>query len=462
MYVLLFSSSCVPRNSVRQNQVWLTAFAKATAVRRSASREGGSRTLRPYDYRRSGIAQALAAAIARAAAAGVRSWRSGVPDYTQRVADARNRFGRYDFWRTVPRSSHVLFLAGVFTIFLPAGLLTDIPLLGANPPGRLAFAALLSGGIAVAYVVVVRLRRGWTLPLIGFHVLVFTQFERIAGPLGPPLTGDALRSRLALDVNGSTFATVIGFVLLSQLIRREGTRYVSAHAEIALAREIHQQLVPRLARTIGRFEFRGVSLASGEVGGDLIDVVESASGWTSYVADVSGHGVAAGLMMGMVKSTARTQLRTGATLDALLDTSNAVLADLKTPTMFVTFAGVQCVASALRFTVAGHFPILRCSGSTGAIEELSIAQLPLAMFPDTTYTSAETTYESGDLFVLFTDGLVEVFDSTDREFSMDRVKALVKEHGKAPLEAIEERLLAAVRAHGPQLDDQTLLLIRVL
>jgi phosphoserine phosphatase RsbU/P len=385
-----------------------------------------------------------------------------LPDYTHRVVDTRHRYGRYDFWRTVPVSSHVMFLAGVFAIFLPAGLLTDIPLLGANPPDRLAFTALLSGGIAVAYVLVVRLRRGWTLPLIGLHALIIIQFERIAGPLGAPLTGDALRSRLALDVNGSTFAIVIGFVLLSQLIRREGTRYVGAHAEIALAREIHRQLVPRIARTIGRFEFRGVSLASGEVGGDLIDLVESASGWTSYVADVSGHGVAAGLMMGMVKSTARTQLRTGATLDALLDTSNAVLADLKTPTMFVTFVGVQCVAPVLCFTVAGHFPILRFSGATEAIEELSIAQLPLAMFPDTTYASVETAYESGDLFVLLTDGLVEVFDSADREFGIDRVKALMRKHRRAPLEAIEERLLAAVRAHGPQLDDQTLFLIRVL
>jgi serine phosphatase RsbU (regulator of sigma subunit) len=368
---------------------------------------------------------------------------------------------RYDFWRTMPRSSYALFLAAVFVLFLPAGWLTDIPLLGANSPQRLAATALVSGFLAVAYVVVIRLRRRFlTAALVAFHILLVSQFARLAGPVGPALTGDALRARLAFDVNGSTTAIVVAFVLFSQLIRSEGVRYVSAHAEIALASDIHKLLVPPIARRIERFEFRGASLASGAVGGDLIDLVESSSGWTSYVMDVSGHGVAAGLMMGMAKSTARTHLRTGGTLDRLLDTANAVLSDLKAPTMFVTFAGVQRLDATLRFSVAGHFPILRYSSLTSSVEELSIAQLPLAMFPDTKYVSAETPYSAGDLFVILTDGLTEVFDAADREFGLGRVKAVIADHGREPLDHLERRLFEAVRGHGPQLDDQTLLLIR--
>ena len=84
----------------------------------------------------------------------------------------------------MPASSYLLFLAGVFVTFLPAGLLTDIPALGANSAGRLVFSTLLSGLIAVAYVVVVRMRRRLILPLIVIHVLLFSQFERIAGPKG--------------------------------------------------------------------------------------------------------------------------------------------------------------------------------------------------------------------------------------------------------------------------------------
>jgi serine phosphatase RsbU (regulator of sigma subunit) len=369
---------------------------------------------------------------------------------------------RFDFWRSMPRSAYLLFLAGVFATFMPAGVLTDIPLLGANPPGRLVFSALLSGVLAVSYVLVIPRWRWLTLPLIAMHVLVTVYFDRLAGPPGPPLAGEALQARLSFDVSVSTTAIVIGFVLFSQLIRREGTRWVRAHAEIALASDIHRLLVPRIERHIGRFEFRGVSVASGAVGGDLLDVSESSSGWTGYVADVSGHGVAAGLLMGMTKSTARTQLRGAGTLDALLETSNTVLFDLKAPTMFVTFAGIQATASGLRFTVAGHLPILRYSTTADAVDELSIPQLPLAMFADTQYSSSALPYSPGDVFVILTDGLTEVFDAADREFGLDRVKTLVREHGRASLQALEERLLDAVRAHGAQLDDQTLLLIRVL
>jgi serine phosphatase RsbU (regulator of sigma subunit) len=378
------------------------------------------------------------------------------------VIDKRNWADRFDFWRSMPRASHAMFLGGVFAIFLPAGVLTDIPLLGGNPPGRLLASALLSGALAITYVIVIRRWRFWIIPVVAIHVLSVMFFDRLAGPAGPPLTGDALRARLSFDVSVSTLAIVIGFVLFSHLIRREGTRYVWAHAEITLASDIHRLLVPRIERRIGRFEFRGVSFASGAVGGDLLDVVESPSGWTGYVADVSGHGVAAGLMMGMTKSTVRTQLRGPGPLESLLETSNTVLFDLKAPTMFVTFAGIQGMGPALRFTVAGHLPILRCSTRSNTVEELSISHLPLAMFAETTYTSSELPCAAGDVFVILTDGLTEVFDRHDREFGLDRVKSLLSEHVRAPLATIEERLLGAVRAHGAQLDDQTLLLIRVL
>jgi serine phosphatase RsbU (regulator of sigma subunit) len=127
--------------------------------------------------------------------------------------------------------------------------------------------------------------------------------------------------------------------------------------------------------------------------------VESPGGWTSYVADVSGHGVAAGLLMGMVKSTARTQLRVNGRLDALLNALNTVLFDLKSPTMFVTFAGVQSSgASELQFTVAGHLPILRYRSSTEKVDEVSIPQLPLAMFSGRSFTAADVACAPGDVF----------------------------------------------------------------
>jgi len=370
---------------------------------------------------------------------------------------------RNKFWQSMSTRSQVLFLAGVFFTFLPAGLLTDIPKLGANGPVRLTASAFAAGAIAVAYVLVFRWKPRLMPLLVALHIFFGVEFDRFFGPEGPALAGEALRARLFGDVNVATSGIVLGFVLLSNVVRTEGTRYGRLHAEIELARDIHRQLVQRITRRIGRYEFHGVSVPSGEVGGDLVDVVESSSGWTSFVADVSGHGVASGLLMGMLKSTARTQLRTDERLDGLLNTLNSVLLDLKSPAMFATFAGVQHDGgSMLQFTVAGHLPILHYRAATSALSELSIPQVPLAMFGDRQFTSAGVSCEPGDLLVIATDGLIEVFDRADREFGWDRLKDLIREHAMAPLESIEHRVFADVRAHGAQLDDQTLLFIRAV
>jgi serine phosphatase RsbU (regulator of sigma subunit) len=142
---------------------------------------------------------------------------------------------------------------------------------------------------------------------------------------------------------------------------------------------------------------------------------------------------------------------------------NGVLFDLKSPPMFATFAGLHADGGpTLEFTVAGHLPILHYQASTLTIAELSIPQVPVAMFSDRAFTSARTSCAPGDLFVILTDGLTEVFDRADRELGLDRLKSLIQEHAHASLEVVEARLFDAVRAHGVQQDDQTLLLVRAI
>ena len=211
-------------------------------------------------------------------------------------------------------------------MFLPVGLLTDISRLGSDPVPRLVLEMLFGGGIAVAYVVAVR-RPRWLPVLILAHILLSMELTRLGRTA--PLSGASLAARIQADTSGVVASLIASFVLLSNFVQREGSRYVRAHTEIALARDIHRLLVPTIARRVGCFEFQGVSLASGDVGGDLLDVVESNDGWIGYVADVSGHGVGAGLLMGMVKSATHMQLQVMHPIDQLLTNLNTVLLDLK-------------------------------------------------------------------------------------------------------------------------------------
>jgi serine phosphatase RsbU (regulator of sigma subunit) len=385
------------------------------------------------------------------------------------------------------RSLATLTLA-VFTLFAIMGFLTDIASGGRQPWPLLITNVLFSGTIAIGYGVTgiiasglrgrgtalgrVWVPRAWGIAGIAavfavhmaYSATVGEWFDR-AGEVPAHLRG----ARLRFDAGGIALCVAISYALFLSFINGTGSRLVEARAELRLAAEIHAVLVPAIARRVGSFDFYGLSKASGDVGGDLVDLVlarrdeagrATGTAWIGYVADVSGHGVSSGLLMGMAKSAAHMKLRADPSLAALLTDLNAVLFHLKRPSMYITFAGMAWRGDDdLEVIVAGHLPILRVTVA-GDVTEITTPQLPLGFFEETTFVSARLRCAPGDLLVLVTDGLTEVFDPQDREFGLDRVKAYLAAHSREPLAAIAAGLVSLVRAHGPQLDDQTLLLVR--
>jgi len=106
----------------------------------------------------------------------------------------------------------------------------------------------------------------------------------------------------------------------------------------------------------------GRSIPSSRVGSDLIDAVSFGS-LTCYLADGSGHGITAGVLMSMVKSAIRTSLSKGAPLVERMQRLNEVLFDLKEPGMFVTLACLRSAgAGRPEYALAGHQPI-RCNAA---------------------------------------------------------------------------------------------------
>jgi hypothetical protein len=351
----------------------------------------------------------------------------------------------------------------IFTLFAVLGPTTDL-LTGArlSQPQLLATCAF-SGAIALLYAFA-SLRGQWAL--VGVALVV--QFAwgplttMLFGPVPSAPIGD-LHARLKLDGILTLLLMAASYSCFLWFINGTAARYLRARAEIELAREIHTVLVPQVSMTAGAFEFAGFSAPSGDVGGDLVDVVvsESADRWFGYVADVSGHGVSSGLVMGMFKSAVRMRLLQGGPIAAMLQDVNAVLFPLKSGAMYVTAACVRGGADgALEYAVAGHLPILRIRAADGGAEEITTPQIPIGMFERYEYRSATLDCAPGDLLALITDGLTEVFDARDREFGLDAVTRVLCASARLPLRDIADRVVAAARGHGAQADDQTLLLIR--
>ena len=265
--------------------------------------------------------------------------------------------------------------------------------------------------------------------------------------------------RLAIDAIGLLVTVTAGYTFFLTFISITATRYLRAQAEISIARDIHRVLVPAVETRIGDFEFLGCSVASGDVGGDLVDLVDQDTGWLGYVADVSGHGVGPGVVMGMFKSALRMRARAGGSMASLLDDIHAVLMPLKQPQTFVTVACMRGGSGdEVECAVAGHLPILRVR--SGCVEEVTSPQIAVGMFDGTTFSSSSVDCRPGDLFALLTDGLIEVFDAERNELGFEWAKGVLRSSADQPLSAIADRFLADARAHGSQLDDQTILLIR--
>jgi hypothetical protein len=366
----------------------------------------------------------------------------------------------------VPAATRRLIYGAGFFTFWSLGFIVDVMQPVVNPPLEVIITAVLTGLTAVLFIYVAAFHKRWFPALIiAMLALMFANAFMQRGSPGIPLVEAdpaAVRFKLLMDGVGCLLGFVLSYTFFMGFIGSESSRHARVVAEIELAREIHGLLVPVIAERHGRFEFYGMSTPSTEVGGDLVDVVPSAAGWVGYVADVSGHGVGAGLLMGITKSAMRTRMLAGGSLDSALTDVNRVLHPLRKPNMFVTLAAVQEDGTgSLAISVAGHPPILHYRAASRTIGELSIPQVPLGIFEDRRFLSTRVTVDAGDLLAVITDGLTEVFDKADNEFGLERLKQTLQEAVSRRLPDIADAVLRAASAHGPRSDDQTLLLIRV-
>ncbi|MGH7133120.1 MAG: PP2C family protein-serine/threonine phosphatase, partial [Phycisphaerales bacterium] len=212
-------------------------------------------------------------------------------------------------------------------------------------------------------------------------------------------------------------------------------------------------------------EVVGRSAASSEMGGDLIDLVATPDRLDVYLADVSGHGVKAGVVMAMLKSSLRMRLLRPADLGEVLTDLNRVLESLVEPGMFATASCLRVRADrSCEVAMAGHLPLVCWRAGERRIELIDNEHLPLGVEGGHEFHSRTVAAAAGDVFMLLTDGLTEVQDGGGKELGMEPVVAAfaAAAGGGGTLVAMHAAVLARAAGHGRQIDDQTLVMLRVL
>lgn len=237
--------------------------------------------------------------------------------------------------------------------------------------------------------------------------------------------------------------------------------------ELEYAREIQLSMLPREAPSVGWADIAALSLPATEVGGDYYDYFELGDGRLAVViGDVTGHGVASGLVLSGVRSSLNLLAEELDRPAEVLERLNRMLKRTSTPRMLMTLAvAVIERHGRLALASAGHPPALVVRRATGEVREVGRGALPLGAISDIGYAADTCSLEGGDLVFLYSDGLVETVDHEGRLYGYRRLRDLVaREAGGSSARAIRDAVLRDVwefKGDADQLDDVTMVVIRV-
>ncbi len=290
--------------------------------------------------------------------------------------------------------------------------------------------------------------------------------------LGPKLTG-ARFSREDLTLL-ETLANQTGAAIRTASLYAESVRRVALEEELSLARQIQSRYLPTSFPRWDNLEVFGTNQSSKQVGGDYFDVVAVDGGILAAIADVSGKGVPAALVMSMMQASLRTQAGEGRSANDMLERINRLMLARGESGMFATcFLGrLDRETLELRYTNAGHNPPLLMRAE-GKIEELSRGGLLLGVFDEPLLEEAMVRLEPGDRLVLYTDGvtearspggefydeprLIDLLRGLDRGLSAEEIAAAIKDDVRrfAGTDDFEDDMTVVV-LRVPQLEAATL------
>ena len=253
----------------------------------------------------------------------------------------------------------------------------------------------------------------------------------------------------------------------AQLILRDRDR-LRMENELDLARQIQLSLLPEKPPIHPRWRMASWCSSCDQTGGDYFDFIPTSDGQLDVVVgDVSGHGIAAAMLMSTARAFLRALHERGDTPVATMTSLNRLLERDMNDDSFMTLVLARLQDDGgCHYVSAGHEPpmVWRANGQR---DDLSSSGLPLGMMDDSEYSDGNIEpLLPGDLIVLFTDGIPDVQAPPDHKpWGLDNMRAVVHEHARSGAQAVLDAVVAAtnteLRGHKPH-DDMTIVVIERL
>ncbi len=265
----------------------------------------------------------------------------------------------------------------------------------------------------------------------------------------------------------SIIAAQSGQLIRNSQLQQEALEKKRLQQELDMARKIQLNLVPKTSPRLDSLQIDSYFNPADEVGGDYFDYFQLGPDRLGIVlADVSGHGASAALIMTMAKGILHSITHKFESCDQTVAEMNAILNSIIPKEMFVTMMFVVCDLKqrVLRFSNAGHNPLLFYCKKRGTCDLVELRGPALGLTNLSVYQEKELALDSGDVFMVYTDGVTEAFNDQGEMFEEQRLVAAVQEvsdqDSSKIVEHVKRRVLDFVGS-AKQSDDMAMIVAKM-
>ena len=238
--------------------------------------------------------------------------------------------------------------------------------------------------------------------------------------------------------------------------------------EVMIGQRIQRSFLPAQNPEVRNFEIAGANYSSDRVGGDYYDFIRITDEQLGIVVgDVSGKGIAAALIMAAFRASLIAEIRNNYAMRTTMAKVNRLLWESVEPDRFVTalFGVLDTTARRLTYVNAGHNPALLYRAATGQFDTLEATGPLLGTFETATYKERVVDLRSGDVLVMYTDGVTEAMTPGAEElFGEERLRREIENRRTEPAAKLVRGIWEAVQTFhaGEQEDDATIVVVKSL
>jgi phosphoserine phosphatase RsbU/P len=236
--------------------------------------------------------------------------------------------------------------------------------------------------------------------------------------------------------------------------------------DLALARELQFRLLPQKLPVFKNAEVASRFMPARQIGGDLYDFLKySGHGVTGIaVGDVSGKGAPAAIYAALVSGIARSHAIEEPGTAGMLEAINLSLSERPIEGQYVSmiYAIWDDTQQTLQLSNSGLPRPIRCHDGTA--EEIQATGLPIGLFANATYDELNLRCRRGDIFLFFSDGILDATSAKGEMFGRHRLEDIVQQQCKSSAEEIVDTIFNAVSSHAAGVeafDDQTIVVLKV-